>query len=201
MYIFAVTGIPLFKEQTQYDAQNLTYGKSFEGISNSFSTIFRLLTIDHWYSLLEDGWKVPELNKVACGAFVISWIIVGSFIFRHLFVGFMLKLQGSQKDSHDITQLPEVEQVVLPRDTLFRYFELMEELQRNLEEKKRLHHLKNPADAPGNEQEELAEEGMKSLTCCGTLSKKETLHSWDLVLQPPGGDHVYRFFCIHENYV
>ncbi|KAL7829026.1 hypothetical protein SRHO_G00326600 [Serrasalmus rhombeus] len=40
MYIYAVTGIPLFKEQTQYDAENLTYGKSFDGISNSFSTIF-----------------------------------------------------------------------------------------------------------------------------------------------------------------
>uniref|UniRef100_A0A3B4C8M9 Ion transport domain-containing protein n=1 Tax=Pygocentrus nattereri TaxID=42514 RepID=A0A3B4C8M9_PYGNA len=187
MYIFAVTGIPLFKEQTQYDAENLTYGKSFEGISNSFSTVFRLLTIDHWYSLLEDGWNVPDLNKVACGAFVISWIIVGSFIFCHLFVGFMVSNFGSiekhQKadlfkaeilnktmsqtsiqvetsasttlcspDQTDVDwetkvmqylDLPEVEQVVLPRDTLFRYFELMEELQRNLEEKKRLHHLKS----------------------------------------------------------
>ncbi|KAL7829035.1 hypothetical protein SRHO_G00326690 [Serrasalmus rhombeus] len=90
MYIYAVTGIPLFKEQTQYDAENLTYGKSFDGISNSFSTIFILLTVDHWYSLLEEGWKVPGLNKVACGAFVISWIILGAFIFRNLFVGFMV---------------------------------------------------------------------------------------------------------------
>ncbi|KAL7829034.1 hypothetical protein SRHO_G00326860 [Serrasalmus rhombeus] len=146
MYIYAVTGIPLFKEQTQYDAENLTYGKSFDGISNSFSTIFILLTVDHWYSLLEEGWKVPGLNKVACGAFVISWIILGAFIFRNLFVGFMvsnfktirsdfakeLELQRNQKDSRDVTQLPEIEQVFWPGDTLFRYCELMKELQHNL---------------------------------------------------------------------
>ncbi|KAL7864805.1 hypothetical protein AOLI_G00162250 [Acnodon oligacanthus] len=202
MYIFAVTGIRLFKEQTQYDIENLTYGKSFEGISNSFSTMFILLTIDHWYSLLEDGWKVPELNKVACGAFVISWIIIGSFILRNLFVGFMvsnfqtirndfakevLMLQqhqeadlfkaevlnttiGQQRNQaeasvssslcspeqtnvdwetkvmHYLNAIKEQDEdeheVVWPRDTLFRYFELMEELQLNLEEKKRLHHLK-----------------------------------------------------------
>ncbi|KAL7864422.1 hypothetical protein AOLI_G00158420 [Acnodon oligacanthus] len=35
------------------------------------------------------------------------------------------------------------QEVVWPRDTLFRYFELMEELLLNLEEKKRLHHLKS----------------------------------------------------------
>ncbi|KAL6482782.1 hypothetical protein MHYP_G00076540 [Metynnis hypsauchen] len=200
MYIFAVTGILLFKEQTQYDVENLTYGKSFEGISNSFSTIFILLTIDHWYSLLEDGWKVPELNKVACGAFVISWIIVGSFIFRNLFVGFMvsnfktirsdfvkevqsiekhqkadlLKAEilnrtmsqtsiqeetsaSSSQEQTDVDwetkvmqyleaikeQEEDEQEVVWPRDTLFRYYELMEELQHNLEEKKRLHHLKS----------------------------------------------------------
>ncbi|KAL6482626.1 hypothetical protein MHYP_G00074980 [Metynnis hypsauchen] len=202
MYIFAVTAIELFKEQTQYDAENLTYGKSFEGISNSFNTMFILLTIDHWYSLLEDGWKVPELNKVACGAFVISWIIIGSFIIRNLFVGFMvsnfrtirsdfekevqliekhlkadlLKAQilnrtmgqksvqeetpaSSSLCSPDQTDIDweinvmeyldaikeqedKEQEVVWPRDTLFRYYQLMEELQRNLEEKKKLHHLK-----------------------------------------------------------
>ncbi|KAL7864084.1 hypothetical protein AOLI_G00155040 [Acnodon oligacanthus] len=203
MYLYAVTGIALFKEQTQYDIENLTYGKSFEGISNSFSTIFILLTIDHWYSLLEDGWKVPELNKVACGAFVISWIIIGSFILRNLFVGFMVsnfqtirsdfvkEVQSIEKQqkadlfkaeimnnmiSHSsiqvetspssslcspvqtevdweskVTQYLEIikeqeeddQEVVWPRDTLFRYYALMEELHRNLEEKKRLHHLKS----------------------------------------------------------
>uniref|UniRef100_A0A3B4C8Y7 Ion transport domain-containing protein n=1 Tax=Pygocentrus nattereri TaxID=42514 RepID=A0A3B4C8Y7_PYGNA len=202
MYVYAVTGMTLFKEQTQYDAENLTYGKSFDGISNSFSTIFILLTIDHWYSLLEEGWKVPGLNKVACGAFVISWIILGAFIFRNLFVGFMVsnfktirsdfakEVQSIEKRqkvdlfkaevinrtmsqtsvqvetsassslcSPDETyedweskvlqyldaikeQEEDEQEVVWPRDTLFRYYELMEALQRNLEEKKRLHHLK-----------------------------------------------------------
>ncbi|KAL6482625.1 hypothetical protein MHYP_G00074970 [Metynnis hypsauchen] len=83
-----------------------------------------------------------------------------------------MELQCSQKDSHDVTQLPEVEQVVWPGDTLFRDYELVEELQHNLEEKKQLHHLKHAADAPGKEQEDLAEEAMKKFTCCGTLSKK-----------------------------
>ncbi|XP_036413771.1 cation channel sperm-associated protein 2-like [Colossoma macropomum] len=201
MYIFALAGIPVFKEHTHSDIQNLTYTKSFAGISNSFSTVFILLTNDHWYALLEDGWKVPEVNKISCGAFVIIWLIIGSFIFRNLFVGFMvssfqairtdfvkevqlieiqqkansfkadliyrtmsrttIKEESPASSSHHppdeidvdwetkvmeyldvVKEQEETEQVVWPRDTLFRYYELMEELQRNLEEKKRLHHLK-----------------------------------------------------------
>ncbi|KAL6482763.1 hypothetical protein MHYP_G00076350 [Metynnis hypsauchen] len=41
-------------------------------------------------------------------------------------------------------QEEDEQEVVWPRDTLFRYYELMEELQPNLEEK-RQHHLKTEA--------------------------------------------------------
>ncbi|KAL7840334.1 hypothetical protein AOLI_G00256570 [Acnodon oligacanthus] len=88
-------------------------------------------------------------------------LIVGSIIFRYPFVGFvagsfqairtdfvkevqlieihqeadLLKANIINRTKSQTTIHEESEQVVWPRDTLFRYYELMEQLQCNLEEK------------------------------------------------------------------
>jgi cation channel sperm-associated protein 2 len=44
--------------------------------------------LDHWYDLLREtadvmnGWTIPCL-------YILSWILLGSFIFRNIFVGVM----------------------------------------------------------------------------------------------------------------
>ncbi|CAI5778943.1 Hypothetical predicted protein [Podarcis lilfordi] len=168
---------------------------------NSLVTIFILFTMDHWYALLQDTWKVPEINKAISGLFICLWLLVGAFIFRNFMVAtmvtnfqtirnelseemkqietqqkadkFKLELlekkysspQGQDKMSmgpSTIYSIPEVEagpldwetyvhknlpglyeaendeQVIWPRDALFRYFELLEKLQYNLDERKQL---------------------------------------------------------------
>uniref|UniRef100_A0A8C5SW62 Cation channel sperm associated 2 n=1 Tax=Laticauda laticaudata TaxID=8630 RepID=A0A8C5SW62_LATLA len=217
-YVFAVSGIFFFESYTHSDRMDLTYNMFFMDMPNSLVTIFILFTMDHWYALLQDLWKVPEINKVISGIFICLWLLIGAFIFRNLFVAIMVtnfqnirsdlseevrqietqtqadkfKMEIMEKrfsqiqtavdkditfrekftmdpaliqtaDSSDFTHnekssgtldwetyihknLPglyaadEDEQVLWPRDSLFCYFELLEKLQHNLEERKQLQH-------------------------------------------------------------
>ncbi|XP_046890528.1 cation channel sperm-associated protein 2-like isoform X2 [Hypomesus transpacificus] len=204
-YIFAVIGVILFQTYTRSDVEGLIYNQYFKDITNSFITLFILFTLDHWYALLADTRKVAELNQAICGLYIILWLLIGSFIFRNIFVGIMvnnfqairqnlfkevqqieiqakadmfkaeiinrrksqLKLDGQGKiaevpghlksiksnlNDNDwdtymeenmmvMQEQEEDEKVTWPRDSLFRYFELMEMLQYNLDERQRLQNI------------------------------------------------------------
>lgn len=215
-YVFAVSGIFFFEDYSRSDRDDLEYNTFFMDMPNALVTIFILFTMDHWYALLQDMWKIPEINMVISGLFIFLWLFIGAFIFRNLFVAIMVTnfqnirsnlgeevkqietqqqadkfkmellerrytlSQGHQEvgpgspdqlsaetrseyTSADYTALSrdlhtwgldwetyihknlpllyaadEDEQVVWPRDSLFRYFELLEKLQYNLEERKQL---------------------------------------------------------------
>ncbi|XP_060548339.1 cation channel sperm-associated protein 2-like [Pantherophis guttatus] len=215
-YVFALSGIYFFESYTQSSRMDLTYNMYFMDMPNALVTIFILFTMDHWYALLQDSWKVPEINKMISGIFICLWLLIGAFIFRNLFVAIMVtnfqnirsdlseevrqietqtqadkfKMEIMEKrfsqiqtsmdkditfrerftmdpaliqtaDNPDFTSdemspgildwetyihknLPglyaadEDEQVLWPRDSLFHYFELLEKLQYNLEERKEL---------------------------------------------------------------
>nr|XP_056710621.1 cation channel sperm-associated protein 2-like [Euleptes europaea] len=211
-YVFAVAGIFFFESYTRSDRDDLEYNMYFKDMPNALVTIFILFTMDHWYALLQDAWKIPGINKFVTGMFIILWLLIGAFIFRNLFVAIMVanfqnirndlveemkqievqkqadkfkmeiienkytnsQIFGSQEktgltksiasseapedtlhefssggldwESYVYKNLPGLyqavddEQVVWPRDTLFRYFELMEKLQYNLEERQQLQH-------------------------------------------------------------
>ncbi|XP_055788925.1 cation channel sperm-associated protein 2-like isoform X2 [Salvelinus fontinalis] len=211
-YIFAVVGVILFESYTRSNVEGLVYNMNFKDIYNSFITLFILFTMDHWYALLADTRKVPELNKTICGLYIILWLLIGSFVFRNIFVGIMVnnfqairsdlskevhqieiqakadlfkaeiikrrishsKFAGLSKVAEDgeesfstedllkftrcnipekdwesyveenmkvMQEQEEDEKVIWPRDSLFRYFELLEMLQHNLDERKRLQNL------------------------------------------------------------
>ncbi|XP_029524491.2 cation channel sperm-associated protein 2 [Oncorhynchus nerka] len=211
-YIFAVVGVILFESYTRSNIEGLVYNMNFKDIYNSFITLFILFTMDHWYALLADTRKVPELDKAICGLYIILWLLIGSFVFRNIFVGIMVnnfqairsdlskevqqieiqakadlfkaeiinrrishsKFAGLSKVAEDgeesfstedllqftrsnipekdwesyveenmkvMQEQEEDEKVTWPRDSLFRYFELLEVLQHNLDERKRLQNL------------------------------------------------------------
>uniref|UniRef100_A0A673ZC09 Cation channel sperm associated 2 n=1 Tax=Salmo trutta TaxID=8032 RepID=A0A673ZC09_SALTR len=207
-YIFAVVGVILFESYTRSNVEGLVYNMNFKDIYNSFITLFILFTMDHWYALLADTRKVPELDKAICGLYIILWLLIGSFVFRNIFVGIMVNnFQAIRSDlSKEVQQIEiqakadlfkaeiinrgypwtrfllqtvlqhfsvscpnelvssyypplldwesyveenmkvmqeqeENEKVTWPRDSLFRYFELLEMLQHNLDERKRLQNL------------------------------------------------------------
>ncbi|MGH0171794.1 UNVERIFIED_CONTAM: hypothetical protein FKN15_061998 [Acipenser sinensis] len=209
-YIFAVAGVIFFQSYTRSDRPDLIYNKNFKDIPSTFVTLFILFTMDHWYALLQDTRKVADLDQAICGLYIILWLLIGSFIFRNIFVGIMvnnfqmirndlskevkqIEIQqradlfkaeiinspaqdpppegSSEKPSSEQTptELPghtvkptasatdwnayvednlsvmrdqeEDEKVTWPRDSLFRYFELLEKLQYNLETRKRLQNV------------------------------------------------------------
>ncbi|XP_063156070.1 cation channel sperm-associated protein 2 [Candoia aspera] len=215
-YIFAVSGIFFFESYSHSDRADLTFNMYFMDMPNALVAIFILFTMDHWYALLQDSWKVPEVNRVISGVFVCLWLLIGAFIFRNLFVAIMItNFQNIRSElSEEVRQIEaqkqadkfkmeilerrysqirtvinrdstlrekfsmdnpfflsadhqdysfdemhpgildwetyihknlpglyaadEDEQVLWPRDSLFHYFELLENLQYNLDERKQL---------------------------------------------------------------
>lgn len=47
--------------------------------------------MDHWYALLQDTWKVPEVSRAFSSIYVILWLLLGSIIFRNIIVAMMGK--------------------------------------------------------------------------------------------------------------
>ncbi|XP_056666343.1 cation channel sperm-associated protein 2 [Monodelphis domestica] len=229
-YIFALCGIYFFEGYTRSDRQDLTFQMFFMDMPNSVVSVFILFTLDHWYALLQDTWKVAEVNKTFSSLYVVLWLLLGAIIFRNIIVAMMVtnfqairneineqathmevqqkadmfkrqiikrrqqqfseddlyaKYGGSIRSENIQSSLPKStvqfpttvtegenlppktsanlentgqvdwethvhqnlpglmdtdhgEEVVWPRDSLFRYFELLEKLQHNIEERKQL---------------------------------------------------------------
>nr|XP_054369900.1 cation channel sperm-associated protein 2 [Mirounga angustirostris] len=89
-YIFAVTGVYFFEDFTRSTRQDLKYHMFFSDLLNSLVTVFILFTMDHWYALLQDTWKVPEVSRAFSSIYVILWLLLGSIIFRNIIVAMMV---------------------------------------------------------------------------------------------------------------
>lgn len=63
----------------------------FRDMLNSLVTVFILFTMDHWYALLQDTWKVPEVSHTFSSIYVILCLLLGSIIFRNIIVAMMGK--------------------------------------------------------------------------------------------------------------
>ncbi|XP_072889191.1 cation channel sperm-associated protein 2-like [Hemitrygon akajei] len=222
-YTFAIIGVSLFRSYTESSNPGRVYKTAFVDILHTLQTLFQLLTLDHWHSLLLDISEVEEVDKLASSIYIIFWILIGAFIFRNIIVGIMVSnFQTIRKDlSAKVQQLedqrkaeefkqqimqrrmsqpmilkdilgkgmgkadseysgvsdiyfkessqgsysseassrtadwgnyirkniklmkynPTREKIIWPRDSLFRYYELLEQLQYNLEERKTLQFL------------------------------------------------------------
>ncbi|KAI5936748.1 cation channel sperm-associated protein 2 isoform X2 [Manis javanica] len=89
-YIFAVAGVYFFKDYTHSTRQDLEYHMFFSDMLNSLVTVFILFTMDHWYALLKDTWKVPEVSHTFSSIYVILCLLLGSIIFRNIIIAMMV---------------------------------------------------------------------------------------------------------------
>ncbi|XP_002717986.1 cation channel sperm-associated protein 2 isoform X1 [Oryctolagus cuniculus] len=106
-YIFAVAGVYFFEKYTRSTRQDLEYSMFFSDLLNSLVTVFILFTLDHWYALLQDIWKVPEVSRFFSSTYVILWLLLGSIIFRNIIVAMMVtNFQNIRNElSEEITHL------------------------------------------------------------------------------------------------
>ena len=97
MYFFAIFAIGIFESYSK-DTSN-TYHRKFKTFADAFETLFQLFTLDQWYAINYDiHEKRPEMQFLN-SAFFISYIFIGSFIFRNVFVGVMVRyFQDIDKD-------------------------------------------------------------------------------------------------------
>ncbi|ELV13391.1 Putative stereocilin-like protein [Tupaia chinensis] len=101
-YIFAVSGVFFFEAYTRSTREDLEYRLFFSDLMNSLVTVFILFTLDHWYALLQDTWKVPEVSRVFSSAYVILWLLLGSIIFRNIIVAMMVtNFQNIRKELNE----------------------------------------------------------------------------------------------------
>ncbi|XP_009248058.3 cation channel sperm-associated protein 2-like [Pongo abelii] len=109
-YIFVVTGVYIFSEYTHSPHQDLEYHVFFSDLPNSLVTVFILFTLDHWYVLLQDIWKVPEVSSIFSSIYFILWLLLGSIIFRSIIVAMMVtNFQNIRKELNEEMARREVQ--------------------------------------------------------------------------------------------
>eukprot|EP00736_Rhodelphis_marinus_P001469 Rmarinus@m.27381 len=89
IYIYAIIGINVFEPYTESTRSDLLYQDKFSALHDAFISLFQLLTLDQWYSIYKDYTKIiPGYTTVL---FFVTWVWLGAFVFRNIFVGVMVR--------------------------------------------------------------------------------------------------------------
>ncbi|KAJ3327410.1 Cysteine protease atg4b [Blyttiomyces sp. JEL0837] len=88
LYTYAVVGVFLYRPYTLAKDDTLHYHYFFSNIGTSLMTLFQLLTLDQWDEINREVAKY--VDRVWSQLYIISWVWLGAFIFRNIFVGVMV---------------------------------------------------------------------------------------------------------------
>ncbi|KAJ3220425.1 Cation channel sperm-associated protein 2 [Clydaea vesicula] len=80
-FIYALVGINIYYEYSISKDSSLSYQFYFQNTGSILMCLFQLLTLDKW-----DNVTNPVLSYI----YIISWVFLGSFIFRNIFIGVMV---------------------------------------------------------------------------------------------------------------
>ncbi|KAJ3031575.1 UNVERIFIED_CONTAM: hypothetical protein HDU68_002673 [Siphonaria sp. JEL0065] len=105
-FAYSVVGVYLFRDYTVSTDTELLYKDYFMDIGQTMMTLFQLLTLDQWDTVNRD--LIKETDAVWTNLYIISWVCLGAFIFRNIFVGVMVnhfdKISQSLKEEVEATQ-------------------------------------------------------------------------------------------------
>ncbi|KAJ3085986.1 Cation channel sperm-associated protein 2 [Quaeritorhiza haematococci] len=87
-YVYGIMAVNFYEGYTKSTRTDLKYQYAFANLGNSMMTLFQLLTLDQWDGMNRDISKVAD--PVVSNVFIISWVWLGAFIFRNVFVGVMV---------------------------------------------------------------------------------------------------------------
>lgn len=87
-YIFAIIAVNLFEPYTHSHLPGLMFQDYFNNIMNSFASLFILLTLDRWSEVNKD--LILVTDPISTYIYIITWVWLGAFIFRNIFVGVMV---------------------------------------------------------------------------------------------------------------
>ena len=90
-YMFGIFAINLFESYSNSTKPGLKYQEKFRDLPQAVISLFQLLTLDQWYSIEADVRLV--VSPIVSVAFFVTWVWVGAFIFRNIFVGVMGRIK------------------------------------------------------------------------------------------------------------
>ena len=119
--IFSLLGTQLFGGKFGDDPETIPRG-NFDSFSIAFITVFQILTMENWQSVLFDTFKSG--GKFGNSIYCIVWIFLGNFILLNLFLAILLD-SFLEADDEELDEAEIAHQLLLKR-------------QRQLEKEKRM---------------------------------------------------------------
>eukprot|EP00727_Mastigamoeba_balamuthi_P014674 m51a1_g9832 hypothetical protein (617) ;mRNA; r:1928990-1931607 len=97
-FAYAVFFVHYMRDYTS--SASALYAWKWSGFAEAAATLFQLMTLDHWYSLHEDGSRA--VGGAAATAAFLTWIVVAAFVFRNILIGTTVNTyQSVSKASRD----------------------------------------------------------------------------------------------------
>ena len=88
IFIFSLLGMQTFGGQFNY-SDGIPRG-NYDTFPIAFITVFQVLTMENWQSVLFDSMRSDNLNPYLVSIFYIAWIFLGNFILLNLFLAILL---------------------------------------------------------------------------------------------------------------
>lgn len=125
MYIYAIMGVTLFKNESYLQSEHLELTTSnpdpYGSLGEAFFTLFRILTAEDWtdlrYNLLHNEYttkedamnSVPNVSNWVVTSYHVSWMIIAAYLLVNLVVGaivnnFQLVLDARREEEEKFTK-------------------------------------------------------------------------------------------------
>ena len=89
IFIFTLLGMQTFARIFKHDPEG-TPSNNYDSVAIAFITIFQVLTLENWQTVLFVTLRNNNVNKFwVCGIY-IAWIFIGNFILLNLFLAILL---------------------------------------------------------------------------------------------------------------
>ena len=100
IFIFTLLGMQTFAGIFKDDPEG-TPSNNYDSVSIAFITIFQVLTLENWQTVLFVTLRNNNVNKFwVCGIY-IAWIFIGNFILLNLFLAILLDSFLEEDDEED----------------------------------------------------------------------------------------------------
>ena len=111
IFIFTLLGMQTFGGIFIADPEG-TPSNNFDSFGIGFITIFQVLTMENWQSVLYATMRNNNVNKFVTSGIYIAWIFIGNFILLNLFLAILLDSFLEEDDEElDEAQLAELKRL------------------------------------------------------------------------------------------
>ena len=99
-FIFALLGKTLFGAKFNYTPKPRG---NFDSYNIAFITVFQVLTMENWQTVLYDSMR-SEMGAWVPAVYFISWIFIGNFILLNLFLAILLDSFLVEDEAFELTE-------------------------------------------------------------------------------------------------